>query len=139
MEYIAGIKYPISELYNISQWWQTHRQYDINEIREPRTYVKKPIHDIDVETGEEIIVGEEDVIEEREYDDYVEIVKRTDEQIKEDLRYRREYECFPYINRGQFWYDTLTEQQKSEFQAWYQAWLNVTETLIAPTKPLWLN
>lgn len=74
-----------------------------------------------------------------EYLDYVEIVKRSDEQVIEDLRRQREYECFPYINRGSLWYDTLTEEQKAEFKEWYTAWLNVTETLKAPKKPEWLK
>lgn len=74
-----------------------------------------------------------------EYEDYVEIVKRSDEQIIEDLRRQREYECFPYINRGSLWYNTLTESQKAEFQEWYSSWLNVTETLIPPNKPEWLK
>lgn len=74
-----------------------------------------------------------------EYEDYVEIVKRLDEQIIEDLRRQREFECFPYINRGQLWYFSLTDEQRTEFQEWYTAWLNVTETLIAPKKPIWLK
>ena len=56
-----------------------------------------------------------------------------------DLRCRREIECFSIINRGQCWYNTLTEQQKLELQVWYQAWLDVTETLVEPTKPTWLK
>lgn len=74
-----------------------------------------------------------------EYSDYIEIVKRKDEQIISDLRIRRESECFLYVNRGSLWYDTLTEEQKAEFQEWYEAWLNVTETLVEPTKPEWLK
>ena len=54
------------------------------------------------------------------------------------LRQRRETECFSYINRGQLWYDRLTEEQKAELDAWYAAWLKVTDTLTAPKKPSWL-
>lgn len=57
----------------------------------------------------------------------------------EDLRRRRELECFPYINRGNLWYDTLSTSQIVELQEWYQDWLNVTETLWAPAKPEWLK
>ena len=138
-KYVEGKHYPFSELENIVKWWQDHREYDVNEIREPREYVKKPIIVTDPETGKEGVVGEEEVLVEREYNDYVEIVRRSNEQIIEDLRRRREYECFPYINRGNLWYDTLTSEQKAEFQEWYQSWLNVTETLAAPTKPDWLK
>ena len=54
-------------------------------------------------------------------------------------RKRRQKECFPIINRGAFWYNTLTEVQKQEIQAWYEAWLDVTETLTPPQPPGWLK
>lgn len=56
-----------------------------------------------------------------------------------DLRERREIECFPYINRGELWYDSLTQEQRIELSVWYHAWLDVTETRIIPTKPSWLD
>lgn len=55
------------------------------------------------------------------------------------LRERRENECFPIINRGELWYDTLTDKQIVELKEWYQAWLDVTETKIIPQKPEWLK
>lgn len=55
------------------------------------------------------------------------------------LRAQREQECFPIVNRGQLWYEMLTDAQKSELSAWYNAWLDVTETLVVPTKPSWLR
>lgn len=55
------------------------------------------------------------------------------------LREQREYECFSIINRGELWYARLTEQQKQELDVWYQAWLDVTDTKIIPTKPSWIN
>ena len=54
------------------------------------------------------------------------------------LRQLRQKECFNIINRGDLWYKRLTEGQKVELDNWYQAWLDVTVTLIIPTKPLWL-
>lgn len=54
------------------------------------------------------------------------------------LRQLRQKECFNIINRGDLWYKRLTEGQKIELDSWYQAWLDVTVTLIIPTKPLWL-
>jgi hypothetical protein len=56
-----------------------------------------------------------------------------------ELRLTRQVECFPVINRGYLWYKTLTETQQVELQDWYQAWLDVTETGILPTKPEWLQ
>ena len=55
------------------------------------------------------------------------------------VRIARERECFPFINRGQLWYDTLTAQQKDEFSAWYHAWLDAPQTLAIPEKPAWLE
>ena len=56
----------------------------------------------------------------------------------DDLRKRRETECFSYINRGQLWYDKLSNAQKQELSEWYQGWLQVTDTLTEPDKPSWL-
>lgn len=58
---------------------------------------------------------------------------------KGEFRALREKECFPVINRGQFWYDTLTSEQTEELKTWYAAWLNVTQTLAVPERPAWLN
>lgn len=56
-----------------------------------------------------------------------------------NLRFSRELHCFPIINRGAPWYNTLTEEQKQELQTWYQAWLDVTETKVKPENPSWLK
>lgn len=63
----------------------------------------------------------------------------TQEEKLEMLRFQREKECFPYINRGTLWYNTLTDFQKQELAVWYRAWLDVTVTLIPPVKPIWLK
>lgn len=55
------------------------------------------------------------------------------------LRAQREKVCFPYINRGELWYNTLSAAQKEELAAWYQAWLDVTSTMVAPDMPAWLS
>lgn len=62
----------------------------------------------------------------------------NNEHVAEELRYQREKSCFPYVNRGYLWYNKLTEEQKSELDTWYQAWLDVTETKIIPNSPDWL-
>lgn len=61
------------------------------------------------------------------------------EAAKDTYRKRREVECFPIINRGQLWYDTLSEEQLSELKTWYQAWLDGTNTQTIPEKPEWLT
>lgn len=63
----------------------------------------------------------------------------TTEEIKENLRNQREFECFPFINRGTLWYDKLTNEQINELNQWYQAWLDVTATYVIPNKPAWLK
>lgn len=60
-------------------------------------------------------------------------------ELIESLRARRESECFSIVNRGQAWYDLLTEEQKTELAVWYQAWLDVTETKTVPEKPSFLE
>ena len=72
----------------------------------------------------------------------------TDEQKLDRLRELRESECFPIINRGVLWYNTLTSEQQQELNTWYQAWLDVPQVYqetkpedietIIPTKPNWL-
>lgn len=56
-----------------------------------------------------------------------------------ELRHRREEECFSVVNRGALWYDRLTEAQKTELDGWYEAWLDVTETKNVPQQPGWLK
>lgn len=64
---------------------------------------------------------------------------RKDSYVLEDLRARRETECFPIINRGALWYNTLTEEQLLELQIWYDKWLNVTQTQWVPERPSWIK
>lgn len=62
----------------------------------------------------------------------------NDERIADELRFKRQKACFPIINRGELWYSRLTAGQKEELDAWYQAWLDVTDTKVLPEKPEWL-
>ena len=61
------------------------------------------------------------------------------EAAKTAYRQRRQAECFSVINRGRLWYDALTEEQLSELQSWYRAWLYGTNTQTIPEKPEWLT
>ncbi len=58
---------------------------------------------------------------------------------KDEFRIRREKECFSVINRGQLWYEGISIPQLLELRQWYKAWLNVTETMVVPEKPTWLE
>lgn len=78
-----------------------------------------------------------------EYEDIQVYIPYTAEELDaievNKLRARRETECFPVINRGKLWYDRLTPEQEQELDAWYNAWLDVTETKVAPVAPSWIN
>lgn len=59
--------------------------------------------------------------------------------MKDYYRDRRDKICYPVVNRGQLWYDHLTTKQKTLLNDWYEAWLDVTRTLIEPRTPGWIN
>lgn len=63
----------------------------------------------------------------------------NDARIADELRFKRQKACFSIINRGELWYSRLTAGQKEELDAWYQAWLDVTDTKVLPNTPTWLN
>lgn len=73
-----------------------------------------------------------------EYEDIQVYHKYTDEEYKDYLRRERARICFPVINRGAAWYARLTDEQKEELQAWYQAWLDAPETGVKPETPAWV-
>lgn len=63
----------------------------------------------------------------------------AEEKELSQLRARRSLECFSVIDRSVLWHNRLTEEQKTELNVWYQAWLNVTKTKVIPEKPAWLE
>ena len=67
------------------------------------------------------------------------MVVKDIESKKQSLRKQRKDECFSIINRGKLWYDTLSYEQLAELKSWYFKWLDVTDTLVIPAKPTWLN
>ena len=58
---------------------------------------------------------------------------------KDELRITRRRDCFSVINRGVLWYKKLTDEQIAELEIWYEAWLDVTDTMVIPEKPEWLK
>ncbi len=70
--------------------------------------------------------------------DPIKLDELNNERLMDDLRHKRERKCFTYVNRGELWYSRLSDIQKEELSAWYQAWLDVTTTKIIPNKPDWL-
>lgn len=47
--------------------------------------------------------------------------KLRTESTRQELRLRRQNECFSYVNRGQLWYAMLSVKQIAELTAWYKA------------------
>ena len=72
----------------------------------------------------------------KDYDKQADI---DDALMLQELRSQREKACFTYINRGELWYGKLSAKQKEELDAWYQEWLDVTETRVVPSAPEWLK
>lgn len=65
-------------------------------------------------------------------------IKSKQKEYLDMLRKDRETICFPIVNRGKLWYNTLTKDELIELEKWYHDWLNVTETLIVPNAPSFL-
>lgn len=61
------------------------------------------------------------------------------EETNNALRAERQYSCFDIVNRGQVWYEGLTEEQRAELKQWYKDWLDVTKTHNVPVPPAWLG
>lgn len=89
------------------------------------------------------VEGQEEKEAYDETEDILVYIPYTEEELaekrKDEIRQQREYECFPIINRGAFWYDTLTTSQKDELRLWYHAWLDAPETGLIPERPTWLE
>lgn len=73
------------------------------------------------------------------YEDYIEMRERDVSDMQFEIRLRRNGACFSVINRGELWYSKLTDNQKTELSAWYDAWLDAPATLIIPEPPAWLE
>ena len=73
-----------------------------------------------------------------QYDEKQQAFKLVNGFDESEFRLLRDDQCFSIINRSPLWYNSLTDQQRTELQDWYQAWLDVTETKQIPEKPDWL-
>lgn len=65
--------------------------------------------------------------------------KIEEDNFLNEIRSQRSTECFPIINRGALWYNTLTEDQLKELNTWYLAWLDAPETKNIPEKPIFIK
>ena len=78
-----------------------------------------------------------------EYEDILVYIPHTEEELEQiqlyNIRSMRETECFSVVNRGQLWYDKLSDEQKQELSEWYEAWLDAPETKVIPNKLSWID
>jgi hypothetical protein len=72
----------------------------------------------------------------KEYGEYAKIL--PPEYAKQVLRDLRQKECFAYADRP-LWYNNLSQEQKTQVDEWYNAWLNVTTTFVIPEKPSFIK
>lgn len=70
---------------------------------------------------------------------------RIKEKYINDLRKLRAIQCFSVVDRSKIWWDTLSEEQVSEIEDWYNEWLDIpnqqlqsVERLPLPIKPNFL-
>lgn len=106
----------------------------VGSFGEPSVYVSEPENLEDFEDNYSCYYLSDDVLVKNE-------VRQLEIDLRREVEYlrsQREKACFPYVNRGSLWYNKLTDEQKEELDAWYQAWLDVTDTRVIPEKPEWL-
>ena len=94
----------------------------------------KWVVDVEGVKGQDARTYEEEILVYKLYTEY-----ELNQIYLEELRSKRQIECFKIVNRGKLWYDKLTTNQIEELNIWYQAWLDVTQTNIIPQKPTWCN
>lgn len=116
------INYTTNELGFIDSW----QAYPFDPTL-PSIEVENPQEEIILDYTR--IVNEKLVVDKERYEH---------DRLVQNIRFRRERECFAIVNRGEVWYNMLTNEQKEELQVWYRAWLDAPETLIIPEKPHWL-
>jgi hypothetical protein len=67
------------------------------------------------------------------------IITKHDMEELQHMRNIRSECVFKIINRGRFWYESLTEKQLEELRVWYQEWLDFTKTGSIPLPLDWLE
>jgi len=96
-------------------------------------------NELNSHSTEDNLYGEWKIVPDTDGKPIVRYVERDIEELKKILRRLRNNRVFPIINRSNFWYNSLTQQQKDDLQLWYKKWLDVTETLVIPERPTWLE
>lgn len=102
-------------------------------------YKEQIFNELSSHSSEDNLNGEWKIVPDLDGKPIVKYIERSIEEIKEILRRLRANRVFPIINRSNFWFNSLTQQQKDELQIWYQEWLDAPDTLTIPTRPEWLE
>ena len=100
---------------------------------------KNMFDEINKHSTEDTLYGEWKIVPDIDGKPIVRYIERDTEELKKILRRLRNNRVFPIINRSNWWYNSLTQLQKDELQLWYKKWLDVTETLVIPERPTWLE
>lgn len=125
--------YTMANIVNPSEWILFDEGYGDRFNLCQNNYLPKPIMDEHGLYRYAYIDGE--IVEK----DLTEEIAALEEKRRvEDIRRRREEECFSVINRGTLWYQRLTDAQKEELESWYDQWLDAPETNVIPEKPVWI-
>jgi hypothetical protein len=123
------------KIYYNEEGWVCERYPQDIEIENHDRYIEVGKEDFDKSLGTKnhhawrVVDGK--LVEER-------YAETPEEELLENLRGLREEICFPVINRGHLWHESLTPEQRKELMTWYQAWLEVTKTKTEPIPPDWL-
>ena len=128
------IYYDIKErTFNLVQNFELTR-YEITEEQQ-----KDLFNELNAHSTEDTLYGEWKIVPDTDGRPIVKYIERDVEELKTILRRLRSNRVFPIINRSNLWYESLTQEKKDELHIWYKKWLDVTETLIIPERPLWLD
>lgn len=57
---------------------------------------------------------------------------------RDEIRYRRDSECFAIVDRP-LWLQSLSQSQMDEIIEWRKAWLDAPNTAVIPEKPEWIK
>ena len=110
---------------------------NLNFLASP--FVTDATREIEVSEAEYLKTTSCKLTEVWQWNEELEIFEAITSPYTDALRFAREWECFQLMNRSPLWFMSLSTEKQEELKKWYQAWLDVTETGVVPTKPDWLE
>lgn len=110
-----------------------HHHEEIKAVKEKAHYERYQPPMLQKVVDREAVIGVPEHDEEEPIKVYHEY---TEEEV---IRKRRMDECFSVVNRGKFFYESLSPEETDELRRWYYAWLDAPATKVIPEKPAWLD